>query len=241
MKHFGGCGVVLLLSAGLFGQPRGIAQPHGIVQSPVVSSGFGQVFSPARRSISTLPRGGHARPTTGGAIYGYPVYVGGYGYLGNDYLDSYGQPYYGPDTDGYAQNYPAPPPQPVPQSSTTVILPPQQTTVIINPSPDGSTPKVTVLQGPPPGYGPPPQPPQSAPAAGPSSGSNDAPHYLIALKDHTVYAAIAYWLDGDTLHYFTNPDTHNQVSLALVDRDLTARLNKEAGIDLTLPAPSAAK
>jgi endonuclease YncB( thermonuclease family) len=60
-------------------------------------------------------------------------------------------------------------------------------------------------------------------------------HYLIAFKDHSVYSAVAYWVDGDTLHYFTSGNTHNQVSVSLVDRDLTERLNKESGLELKLP------
>jgi hypothetical protein len=44
-------------------------------------------------------------------------------------------------------------------------------------------------------------------------------------------------VDGDTLHYFTSGSTHNQVSLSLVDRDLTKRLNEESGLQLNLPAP----
>jgi hypothetical protein len=130
----------------------------------------------------------------------------------------------------------------------TVVYPPQQTTVIINQTPDGSPPNVSVLQGPPPGYGPPPgngygppvlsrRPPPSADTA----SASDAPHYLIAFKDHTIYSAVAYWVDGDTLHYFTTPNTHNQVSLSLVDRDLTGQLNQESGVDLKLPPPSSAK
>ena len=46
------------------------------------------------------------------------------------------------------------------------------------------------------------------------------PHYLIAFKDHTIYSAVAYWVDGDTLHYFTTGNTHNQASVSLIDRDL---------------------
>ena len=65
----------------------------------------------------------------------------------------------------------------------------------------------------------------------------EAPRYLLAFKDHTVYTAVAYWADGDTLHYFTNGNTHNQVSLSLIDRPLTERLNKEMGIDFSLPKP----
>jgi hypothetical protein len=59
--------------------------------------------------------------------------------------------------------------------------------------------------------------------------------YLFAFKDHTVYSAVAYWVDGDTLHYFTTANSHNQVSLSLVDRDLTERLNREKGSSVRLP------
>jgi endonuclease YncB( thermonuclease family) len=59
--------------------------------------------------------------------------------------------------------------------------------------------------------------------------------YLLAFKDHTIYSAVAYWVDGDTLHYFTAGNTHNQASISLIDHDLTQRLNKESGIDFRLP------
>ncbi|MGB7759467.1 MAG: hypothetical protein WBL61_06545 [Bryobacteraceae bacterium] len=60
-------------------------------------------------------------------------------------------------------------------------------------------------------------------------------HYYIALKDCHVYLAVAYWVQGDTLHYFLPGNTHNQVSLSLVDRDLTRRLNRESGTEVRLP------
>ena len=59
--------------------------------------------------------------------------------------------------------------------------------------------------------------------------------YLLAFKDHTIYSAVAYWVDGDTLHYFTTGNTHNQASISLIDRELTERLNRELGIDFKLP------
>jgi hypothetical protein len=54
------------------------------------------------------------------------------------------------------------------------------------------------------------------------------------MKDHWVYAAIAYWVQGQTLHYVTPGGDHNQVSLALVDRQMSARLNSgpEGGLGL---------
>jgi hypothetical protein len=80
-------------------------------------------------------------------------------------------------------------------------------------------------------------PPVSPAPAEPASAEPQAPepeHYLIAFKDHTIYAAVAFYVEGDTLHYFTSANQHNQVSLSLIDKDLTQRLNREAGIDMHL-------
>jgi hypothetical protein len=60
-------------------------------------------------------------------------------------------------------------------------------------------------------------------------------HYLIAFKDRSIYSAVAYWVDGDTIHYFTAGNTHNQASVSLIDRALTRRLN-EGGLEVKLPA-----
>ena len=46
---------------------------------------------------------------------------------------------------------------------------------------------------------------------------------------------MSYWFDGDTLHYFTSGNMHNQASVSLLDRDLTARLNRELGIEFRMP------
>jgi hypothetical protein len=112
------------------------------------------------------------------------------------------------------------------QPNITIVMPPQQTPVpvIINNYYPGATTDN----------------PNAEPTAPPAAG-DAAPvpsHYLIAYKDHTIYAAVAYWVEGGTLHYFTTGNTHNQVSLTLVDRDLTARLNQEAGVEVKLSAPS---
>jgi hypothetical protein len=88
------------------------------------------------------------------------------------------------------------------------------------------------------GTPPPPAPDQPVIVRDQATAPDDSvgEHYLIAFKDHTIYAATAYWVDGDTLHYFTAGNVHNQASLALVDREFTERLNKEAGLDVRLPA-----
>jgi hypothetical protein len=147
-----------------------------------------------------------------GAVYvGYPIYVGGGGYYDPSY---YGQQGYG--QQGSPQ-----------QGSVTVIYPPQPAPVIINQfGQPGEGQYTTSLQG----------PVQSQTSEPPSASGSEPAHYLIAFKDHTIYSAVAYWVDGDTLHYFTNGNTHNQVSVSLIDRDLTARLNQDSGVEVKLPA-----
>ena len=76
---------------------------------------------------------------------------------------------------------------------------------------------------------------QAAPAQAEEPSAGEATHYLIAFKDHSIYSAVAYWVDGDTLHYFTTGSTHNQASVSLIDRELTERLNKESGAEVKLP------
>jgi hypothetical protein len=74
------------------------------------------------------------------------------------------------------------------------------------------------------------QPPAAAEEPAPESQ-----HYLLAFKDHTVYSAVAYWFEGETLHYFITGSTHNQASVSLLDKELTVRLNKELGTDFRMP------
>jgi len=94
---------------------------------------------------------------------------------------------------------------------------------------------IVVPQQPPPGANPEPVSPYQ-PSTAQADDQSSPDHYLIALKDHSIYSVVAYWVDGDTLHYFTAGNIHNQASLSLVDRDLTARLNKESGNVVNLPA-----
>ena len=189
--------------------PSSVVHPAGGVGTPGVSRSLGSVVNPANGG-TRIP-GGRAGYNRGGYISGYPVFIGGY--YGAPYISSYDDP----------SQYAAPPPQ---QNVTVVTPPPQPVTpVVINYNYYGAPPPgqdTAASQG---------QAPEDTSAAEPS-------HYLIAFKDHTIYAATAYWVDGDTLHYFTDGNVHNQASLSLVDRDLTQRLNKEAGVDVSIPAPA---
>jgi hypothetical protein len=145
----------------------------------------------------------------------WPYYGYGYGY-GYPYYGSYGYPYsYYPDS-GYS--YPAY------QPSTTVVYPPSQ------PAPDYSysgsysgraTPAVPEYDG----YG------QQA-----RGNESSSPIYLVAMKNHNIYAAASYSVDGSTLHYVTLDHAEKQLPLADIDRDMTMRLNRERHVPFQLPA-----
>lgn len=59
--------------------------------------------------------------------------------------------------------------------------------------------------------------------------------FLIALTDHTVVAAIAYWVDGDTLNWVSREAKQNHMSLSLVDREFSKQLNDERHVEFRLP------
>jgi hypothetical protein len=59
-------------------------------------------------------------------------------------------------------------------------------------------------------------------------------YYLIQYKDHTIYSALAYWVEGDTLHYVTTQNTHNQASLSLIDLDKTYKLNEDRSVPFSV-------
>jgi hypothetical protein len=62
--------------------------------------------------------------------------------------------------------------------------------------------------------------------------------FLIALTDHTVVAAIAYWVDGDTLNWVSRDAKQNHMSLSLVDRDFSKQLNNQRHVEFKLPPPN---
>ncbi len=243
MRILSGLGSALLLAVVCSGQVRpgftgsfgNVVFPGGTAAIPGVQRSFGNVAFPGTGgprfnipfSITDPTLGARLGANVGGrnvlgsrpavrhgavaVPYAVPVYVGG-GYGG----------YY----DGSYQG--APPPQQ--QPNITVIYPPQPAPVIINQFGPGNA------------AGPPPDTVSlyQAPVTGGGNASgesmNERPSgFLIALQDHTIYSAVAYWIEGDTLHYFTTGNVHNQASVALVDRELTERLNREKGTEVRLP------
>jgi hypothetical protein len=232
MRHHIGIAAALLFSGAVFGQNR-FGTPGFNFGTPVLTGGFGNAVFPAGtpanspnitrfNSNAVFPAGGGPRlfipgrrPNrfTGSPVvalpYAVPVYVGG-----SEFDSSYAQP-------------PAQPQQP----NVTVVFPPQPAPVIVPQYGQGNTTQATP-NAPAPG---PPSMYQPEPTEQPSNDQSSIDHFLIALKDHTVYSVVAYWVDGDTLHYFTAGNVHNQVSLSLVDHALTARLNRESGAEVKLP------
>jgi hypothetical protein len=216
MRTLVGFGFPLLLATGLFAQQRGsFGNPHPFPQG---TFGSGVLPAGAARMSGTVTRPGPGRQPslpgerrTGTAItYWYPVF--------------YGYPVY---VGGYADNINSaePAPQQPPDSDITVN--------------DATQPARAVIQYFGSDHAKDPTTPTAADdfllAEEPAS-TTESSRYLIAFKDRSIYSAVAYWVDGDTLHYFTSGNTHNQASVSLVDRDLTERLNKESGLEVKLPS-----
>ena len=204
--------------------------PGGSPSSPVVRTSPAVVAPPvfSGRPFTSPAGSGSVRGATN-SFQRYPN--NGRGNRGV-YLPYYGYPLYVPNYYDYTGAPPvetAAPAQPA-QSPTVVIYQPQQPAqevrpIIIEVGPDG---KVTQLA----------QPPalQTLPAEPAAQADGDGARYLIAFKDHSIYSAVAYWFDGDTLHYFTRGDAHNQASVSLLDREMTERLNREQGVEFKMPA-----
>ena len=153
-----------------------------------------------------------------GGYYGYPY--GGYPYSG--YYDG------GYNDGGYAGGYPY---QGDPGAYSS--QPPPQVIINQNFVPDRAYPVVREYA---PNFGTDTIRTYDAPGRAPVEGPEDAtPYYLLAFKDSSVYSAFAYWVEGDTLHYVTSDRIHNQVSLNLVDRELTDRLNRDRNMQVKLP------
>ncbi len=187
--------------------------------------------------------GFHGGGFAGGGFRGGGGFVGGFRGYSSPYLYSYpwyGSSYYYPGYYGYSpyiSTYPYISNYPYPAYDYNV------------------SPNVTVIYAQPPAPGPAPAAdPVPAPVytnVAPSSGhtydqygqeakpresSEAAPIYLVAMKDHTIYAAAAYWVDGKTLHYVTLQHQEKQAPLDQVDRSFSQQLNRERGVEFHLPA-----
>jgi hypothetical protein len=206
-----------------------LANP-GAVVGTTGGAGFGRLIYPGtgapavarnpRLGVSSLgaspPRVPHGSHSAYGAVP-YPVFYGG----------------------GY-YDYEAPPAPTAPYSQSAYQVPgydngydqmTQPPVVIINQyfRPDAANPVVRDYS--------------NVPLREPNAANNDQAAagdqqvmFLIAMKDHTIFPAIAYWVEGDTLNYITVQGSKNSVSLDLVDRDFSQQINKERKVEFGLPS-----
>jgi hypothetical protein len=230
MKTLAACGLFVIFTSGL------LAQRHGVGTTAGTNAGYGNVVFPGGRPSITTPftqtntnfanalgnvvagragfNGTVRRNASTGAIvyvpYAYPVYGGGY-------FGGYG---------GYGDPEAAVPPQ-QPQNITIIYPPAQPLPMMVGPSAQQAPPPNASIRE----YMP---PDHTAAETAPLQTQPD--YYLLAFKDHSIYSAVGYWVDSDTLHYITTGNVHNQVSISLIDRELTLQLNKGRGVQVNLPA-----
>jgi hypothetical protein len=208
MRTLVGFGFSLLLATGLFAQHRGgFSNPR-----PFPQGIFGNVVFPAgatRPSGMVARQGLWRQPSVPGPRRTATVIIYGYPVYVGGYVDT--------------TNPAEPAPQPQPDTPVNDSSQPAPAVIQYFGSDDAQDPTTPTAAA-----------EDSQPVEEPASIAEPS-HYLIAFKDHSIYSAVAYWVDGDTLHYFTSGNTHNQVSVSLVDRDLTERLNKESGLEVKIP------
>ncbi len=78
------------------------------------------------------------------------------------------------------------------------------------------------------------KPSQSTPEDAEPTGEAKPVVYLLAMKDGSIYSAVAYWIEDSTLHYITPRHDHNRASLDLVDREITDQVNRERKVPFKL-------
>jgi hypothetical protein len=180
-----------------------------------------------RGGFSSGFRGGFRSGFRGGIGFGYrgywPYYGIGLTYWPSDYYDyyDYGYPYAGYDYPAYQSS-----------PNVTVVYPQQAQPQMTNAYyvQQRANPVVHDYDE----YGQEVKRPtgNSSPEPSASSGS---PLYLIAMKDGVIRAAVAYWVNGQTLHYVTMEHQEKQAPIAQIDRSLSQQLNRERHVQFSLP------
>ncbi len=205
---------------------------HSPTATPPIGQ-FGAGYGGYSRGFANPNRVNHGQHGAAG-IVPYPVYYGGYyGYdpSAAGYAPGYG-PGYPPNygDDGSQSNGPGLPSVVINQN----FVPPQANPQVREYT--GDQQQQTQDQSGLKLYQAPPSHPYADAQAAQRSANNGQPTiYLIAFRDHTIVQALGYWMEGNTLHYVSAEQTLNQVSIDLVDRDLSQRLNDERGLDFRLP------
>ncbi|MCC6366446.1 MAG: hypothetical protein IT165_23245 [Bryobacterales bacterium] len=199
-------------------------------------------------TVSSLPQTNRLIPLRRPGIYANPVRGarGGYGGGGRarTVVVPYGIPYgfvgsgYGGAYTGYDGGAPA----------QSVVEPaPQSPTVIINQyySPDVVRPQIKEYTDLPEAVKPKgEETKQQATVYPPGAQEEVTPERvvsatkptltLLAFRDSTVVAVIAYWVDGQDLHYVTKGYAKKVVPLETLDKGVSLQLNSERGVEFSL-------
>ncbi len=199
-------------------------------------SGQGNILHPGVPNSGPPPA--HPRGNSSVVRGGRAIYVP-YGVPIDPFLAGYGGPY-DPNAAGYYSNPPSPTviinqnyqPDPVHPVLTDYSNVPLPVAGAVQTPPVPGAPVVqrldqTTSQA------------QDLGASGPrpSGLRDDQPTiFLIAMKDHTIYPVIAYWVDKDMLNYVTVDTLVKRVPLDQVDRDLSRQLNDERNVEFKLPS-----
>jgi hypothetical protein len=167
-------------------------------------------------TVSGLNSGGFRRFRRPEAAvpFAYPVYAGGY----SDYGNGYGYPPPDQQPNGPIVN----PPQQMPQVIINQNFIPEHANPVIHEYTEDSSGGIHIYEAP-------------GRETADTPADENTSFFLIAFKDHSIYSAFAYWVEGDTLHYVTQQRVHNQASLNLVDRELTEKLNRNHSMQVKLP------
>ncbi len=177
-------------------------------------------------------RGGFNRGRFGYGFSNFGFYPGFYGY-GAYLYDPFWSDFW--DTGAYPYSYPSYPY-------------PYQNPYSYGGGYGASGPSVMIISNNP--YGSPQPPPAQpeiveappntaqAPARATQPAKYEEPLFLVAFRDGTIRAVLAYWLDGANMHYVTMEHEQRQTPLSTVDRDLSERLNRERNVTFRLPAGS---
>jgi hypothetical protein len=241
---------LILTAAAAFAQRAGGARTSGAAQVPHLNPiGQGNLMFPGQGNIARpgIANSGRVGGRAGGFGAGYrgtvyvpyavgidPFYGAGYGY---------GAPYY-PPYDPSASYYPGNGYDASAPTPTVIInqnFQPDTVRPVLRDYSNVPLPPAGAVQTPPPGAGNVERLDQNPPAPAVGQGlRDDQPTiFLVAMKDHTIYPVIAYWVDGAgsnaALNYVTVESEVKRVPLAQVDRDMSIQLNAQRSLDFKLP------
>ncbi|MBL8220519.1 MAG: hypothetical protein JNL62_14900 [Bryobacterales bacterium] len=233
--------VLVMLVVGFvpaFSQQRGMyggvstGQMVGSINSTGFASGLGA-------TVSSLPQTGRVIPM-GPGVYSHPVRTPGNNWSPRG-ARTMAIPWGLPITTGYVatvpEYVPVPVPQPQVQPAPSVIINQYYSPEQVRPQmkeyddlPEARLPRTEVRGG---DVRVHPPAPKTAPAET-STDSSKPTITLLAFKDSSVIAAIAYWEQAEQLHFVTNSFAKKIVPVGSLDNALSEQLNKERKVDFKL-------